>query len=512
VLALSLLALVAAEAPPASSLETLVRVAAVDSHRQKPEDRPFIRYLSLHAVDEPDRSDFNKADSLAVNGAQFGGDLVKLKVFAGGRLVRIDLRSLRWDRYSREVALEDIARLGIDSFKTCNKSFVDIWEGISGGEPFFDLDLLNVDPAMVEQFRLESQSYTPILSAHWLYPRLLLEPQDGGFYSHLLLNPPKKADLERRWGVFRQFVDVDPRAKHGAAVVKSASVAYNPREILLLQSSIGFDEFHHWTTSDFDLSRVRKLKEEEIKAKDVRESPANTTKPDGQETIFSLPDGLHGYFLNNAAGDQVSVVPQQIAEDQRPHKDGVAYSQTKSVINPFKCLDCHGESRGIIGFDDNILKLIVAEPRQDTRYAVVAVDLHGKKDAVREAQRIEEFYRKGLIQKAEQHRVSYDARVRECTGLDTFAATRLLVKFYDRYTAAYASELVSLDQAAREIGYPPPLARVLFKAARDNHDYRRPNNQLGFLAAGQPITRIQWELNARAAFKVAAQPLRKKAG
>jgi hypothetical protein len=506
VLALSLLALIAAEVP-ASSLETLVRVAAVDSHRQKPEDRPFIRYLSLHGVDEPDRSDFNKADSLAVNGAQFGGDLVKLKVFAGGRLVRLDLRSLRWDKYSREVAIEDIAKLGVNfrsDGKALNPAFVDIWEGIAASEPFFDLDLLNVDPALVAQFRRESCSCKPILSAHWLYPRLLLERQDGGYYSFLLLNPAKKADLEKRWGVFRQFIDVDPRAKHGAAIVKSASVAYNPREIQLLQSSTGFDQFDHWTTSDF--------KKADRRDKDVRESPAGTSKPDGQETIFNLPNGLDGYYLNNGAGDQVNLVPQEIAEDQRVHKDGAVYSQTKSVVNPFKCWDCHGESRGIIGFDDNVQKLIVAEPRQDTRYAVVAVDLHDKKDAVREAQRIEEFYRRGLPQKGERHRVSHDARVRECTGLDTFAATRLLVKFYDRFTAVYASEPVGLDQAAREIGYPPPLARVLFKAARDNHDYGRPNNQLGFLAAGQPITRIQWELNVRAAFKVAAQPLRKKAG
>jgi hypothetical protein len=181
-----------------------------------------------------------------------------------------------------------------------------------------------------------------------------------------------------------------------------------------------------------------------------------------------------------------------------------------SVLAPIKCYDCHGESRGMIGFDDNMIKLVVAEPRQDTQGAVVSYD--SKKDAVREAERITAFYRKGLIQKVEQHRVSYDARVKECTGLDTFAATRLLVKFYDRYTAAYASEPVSPEQAAREMGYPLPLARVLWKAARDLHDYRRPNNQLGFLAGGQPITRVQFELNVKAAFKVAAQPIRKKAG
>jgi hypothetical protein len=176
VLALSLLALVAADAAPISSLETLVRVAAIDSHGHKAGNRPFVRYLSLHAIDEPDRSDFLKALSLAENGAQFGEDLVKPRVIAGGRLVRLDLRSLRWDRYSREAALEDIARLGIKAFDGCNKSFVDIWEGISYAEPFFDLDLLNVDPALVAKFRLESQSFRPILSAHWLYPRLLLEP------------------------------------------------------------------------------------------------------------------------------------------------------------------------------------------------------------------------------------------------------------------------------------------------------------------------------------------------
>lgn len=494
-LALSLLSLIAAGPAPVSSLETLVRVAALDSHAQRPEDRPYIRFLSLHAIDEADRSDFMKALALAVNGAQFGGDLARLKLIAGGRLVRLDLRDLKWDRYSREVAIEDIARLGVNFVapgKALNPAFVDIWEGIAASEPYFD-PCRGIDPALAAQFARESCSRKPILSAHWLYPRLLLEAQDGGYYSFLLLNPAKKADLERRWGVFRQFIDVDPRAKHGAAVVKSASVAYNPREILLLQSSIGFDQFHHWTTSDF-------LKADR-KDKDVRESPANTSRPDGQETIFSLPDGLHGFFLNNAAGDQVNLVPQQIAEDQRAARDGAYYSPTKSVVNPFKCWDCHGESRGVIGFDDNVIRLIVADPRQDTAYLVHS---YGRKEAARAAEKIEEFYRRGLAGKAEQHRVSYEARVKECTGLDSFAATRLLVKFYDRLTSAYAAELVSPEQAAREMGYPLILARVLWKASG--------NSQLGFLAAGQPITRVQWEKNVGAAFRVAAQPIRKKAG
>jgi hypothetical protein len=506
VLALLCLGLVTADLPPVSSLETLVRVAAVDSHNQRPEDRQFTRYASLHGVDETVRADFLKAWDLAKNKAHFQGGLIKSRLIAGGRLIRLNTRELGWDKYTRQADIDKLATLGVkfrDDGKPLNRSFVDIWEGLSYAEPFFDLDLLNVDPALVKRFRDESRSYKPILSAHWIYPRLMLEQQDGGVYSFLLLLPDTEAQLYKRLGADQTFADTIDTAKHGAVVVKSASVAYNPREIQLIQTQTGYDTFGLWRTLDF--AKVDR------KEKDVRQSPGGKAVHDGREILFPLPNGLLGSYLANgpAAGQkQVNIVPQAIAEDQRLHNEDVVYSQTKSVVNSFKCWDCHGESRGIIGFGDNVIKLIVPD-RLDTGYTVRTAGPHDAKEAEAEARRIELFFRDGLVKKAALHRDSYDARVKECTGLGTFEATRLLVRFFEKYTPVYASELVTPLQAAKEMGYPLPVARVLWLAASDPRLYDPPNDQMGILAGGEPITRIMWELNVKAAFKVAAQPLRK---
>jgi hypothetical protein len=86
------------------------------------------------------------------------------------------------------------------------------------------------------------------------------------------------------------------------------------------------------------------------------------------------------------------------------------------------------------------------------------------------------------------------------------------VKFFEKYTPVYHAELVTPLQAARETGYPPAVARVLWLVASDPHLNEYPNDQLGFLASGDSITRIQWELNVKDMFRVAAKPLRKKAG
>lgn len=516
-LALSLLALLGADPPrdaaallpagPVAPLETLVKVAAADLlTRVRPEDRPVTRYASLHAIDETERSDFLKALALAINGAQFGGDLVKLRVIAGGRLIRLNLRDLRWDAFSREVELDKLARLGVrfvPAGQALNPRFVDIWEGMAAAEPFFDLYRGTLPPQLVADVARESHSAKFIISAHWLYPRLMLERQDGGFYSFLLLLPDTEAQLYKRLGVDLKFADTVDRAKHGAVVVKSASVAYNPREIQLLQGQTGFDYFGVWRTLDFLKVDGRQ--------NDVRQSPADRAVHDGREILFPLPNGLMGGYLANGpklGQKQVNIVPQQIAEDQRTHPEGAIYSRTKSVVNPFRCWDCHGESQGIIGFDDNIIKLI-APGRRDTAFTVTTNGTYDAQAAQAEATRIEEFFRAGLARKAALHRASYDARVRECTGLGTFEATRLLVKYHEKYTAVYASELVTPLTAARETGYPLPVARVLWKLARDNHDPHLPNDQLGFLAAGEPITRVQWEKNVGAAFKVAATPLPK---
>jgi hypothetical protein len=522
VLALSLLALIAADAtlPP----YTIHQIAASDLRAVPAEARPYTRYLSLHGVPDGDRDSFCTALDLALNGVSIRGDLYRPRRVGGGLLVRLDLRGLGWDRFSREVELDKLDKLGVRlDFKTDRDKqfYADIWEFIGYFEPYFVAsDKYRrgwLNPVLVATFEKVAHTRKLVVAAHWLYPRLLLERADGGFYSQLLINPPVEADYEKRWGVFRQFLDNDIRAKHGAAVIKS-EVAYHPREIQFFASSTGHDQQWYAKTLDFDKG--------DRAEQDPRESPAGTGRPAASEVLHSMANGLMGGSLWNGQGRQQAFAPQQVAEDQRRSTGDRYHSPTRTVVNFVKCIDCHLESSGMIGFDDNVIRLI-NPPRRDTGYLVVDYD---PAIAAREAQRILEFYRKGLGIKLGLYRASYEARVKELTGQDCLAASRNLLKWYDRLTPAYSAELVTSEVAWREMGYPAAAARAMWKAAsvqgtgkplysskdlgtRIFYQALSPvregppdvtyslfdahrldgTDPLGMLAAGEPLIRIRWD-------------------
>jgi hypothetical protein len=479
-LALLCLGVVTADLPPFQ----IHQIAASDLRAVPAEARPYTRYLSLHGIPDAERDSFCVALDLALNGASIRGDLYQPRRVGGGLLIRLDLRGLGWDRFSREVELDKLGKLGVKlEFKTDrDRSFYeDEWEFIGYFDPYFVAsDQYKrgwLNPVLVDTFERVAHTRKLVVAAHWLLPRLMLERGDGGFYSQLLILPPLEKDLEKRLGVNAAFVDVDIRAKHGAAVPKSASVAYSPREVQFLASGTGWDQY--WYTRTLDFNRV------ENPDKDVRERPGGNAKHDAREILFTLSNGLMGGYLANGKGRQVALAPQQIAEDQREAVPGRYYSPTKTVFNVAKCFDCHNESRGLIGFDDNAIKLIDPK-RRDTGYLVVD---HDPKVAARETTRLEEFYRKGLREKLDLYRTSYEARVKELTGQDCLTSSRNLLRQYDRYTSVYAAQMVTPADAAREMGYPETAARAMWKAASVQYG----NNQLGFLAAGQSITREAWE-------------------
>jgi hypothetical protein len=520
-LALLLLGVVTADLPPYQ----IHRIAASDLRAVRAEDRPYTRYASRHGISDAEWVSFQGAYDLAANGASIRGDLYRPKIVGGGLLIRMDLRALGWDKFSRQIELDKLEKLGVKlNFKSDrDKNFyLDIWETIGYDEPYFvATDAYRrgwLNPAVVDAVEKVAYTRKLVVAAHWLYPRLLLERNKGGFYSQLLILPPTKADLEKRLGVFRQFADVDLRAVHGAAVRKSLFVSHNPREAQFFGSGTGWDQQWYSQTLDY-------LKSDR-KEKDPFQSPAGTSEPDAFEVLFTTPNGLIGAYLANKQGNQAFFAPQDVAEDLRETNPAVYHSPTKTIFTPGKCWDCHGENRGMIALNDGVTRLI-NPPRLDTGYLVLAYD---PKVAAREAQRMEEFYRGNLRDKLDLYRTSYEARVKELTGQDVLAATRNLMRWYDRYTPAYVAELVTPEIAHREMGYPQFAARAMWKAASIQgrgkpapppKDYLaqfvyqataplrdstpaiglglfadhpvQGTDQLGFLAGGEPITRLQFD-------------------
>ena len=59
---------------------------------------------------------------------------------------------------------------------------------------------------------------------------------------------------------------------------------------------------------------------------------------DGGEMIFSLPNGLQGYYLSDNKGNRIDEGPEKIVSYQQRPKD-----KAPTIINGRSCIDCHAD-------------------------------------------------------------------------------------------------------------------------------------------------------------------------
>jgi hypothetical protein len=466
-------------AGPATTPDAIYKLAARDLlERVPPERRKTTRYLSLHAVPEAERAKFYQSLVFALNSVSFRTQIGRPLVLGDDRLlVRIDLESLGWDFQSRVARRARLALSGVKfDFKgdaAAENRFLDIWEDFVARDPYWKVTAPNakgvvlrgwLDPVAEQAARDLSGSSSFILRADWLMPRLLVEKDQGGFYSQILMFPAREGDLYKFFGIDINLVDRENQLKQGGAVLESV-VALHNRELQLIPSLYGYDERFIWRTFDV-------LADDKVE-KNVLETFGGALKHDGREIIGTLPNGLHWYYLADAAGRQVSVVPQAIALDMR--RDPFGSIRDRSVVNAYKCIACHGPTAGTQPFDDVVSKAIV-DPR--IALAVVAKD---KRKVADRTQALEDYYLSGLAKHVARQQSSYADRVVACNDLDAEANAERLIAYYDRYVW----DLVTPQQAAAEIGYPPDQATGIFRNSG--------NSQLAVLSTGQPLRRAAWE-------------------
>jgi hypothetical protein len=314
---------------PRPALETpdAAFAAALDDllARVPPARRYHTRYLSLAAVPAADRPDFIKAITFTLNSLSFRTTLYKPLEIPGG-LLRIDLTGLEWDREARARRLNLLEKQGV-KFPD-RKKLEDVWELIAAADPYYFANQDQgkgqlfrgwIDPLAEQKLREVSYSSKAVLRADWLLAKLWVEKKFGGFYSRVLLLPATENELYKVLAVDIARVDSEVKLKRGAAVVDSDAVARFNREVQLVPGAFGEVPFV-WRTLDFS--------NEDSDDRDVTRTFAGKAKHDGREIIFSLPNGLHGYYLADGKGNQAAVVPQDIALDRRPRRSASATSST----------------------------------------------------------------------------------------------------------------------------------------------------------------------------------------
>ncbi len=155
---------------------------------------------------------------------------------------------------------------------------------------------------------------------------------------------------------------------------------------------------------------------------------ANGFHHDGGESIFSLPNGFQGYYLNKADGTRLDKGPTQIVRD--PSRRDL------SVTNGISCMGCHDQ--GMRKAKDEVRKAVTADRSfsKDMRDTVASLyPDNAKMDAIID----DDFQRFNTAMK----RAGLDP-VLKLAGVEM---TNALFKRYE--------DDLSLRRAAAEYGYPP---------------------------------------------------------
>ncbi len=181
----------------------------------------------------------------------------------------------------------------------------------------------NVEPDVQLNSVLSGATKTalPYVRADWLTFTAAQPP----LYDELLKLPTTFQKLAKEQGVdlernIRTFV-----AQRSA--FQKSGVSQNNRLIERHPSKSGF----FWTSYDFGGNRGRQSLFEHPLGPDGKDA----FEHDGGETIYSLPNGFQGYYLNTAKGERLDKGPTSIVRDLS-RKD-------LAVTNGISCMGCHDQ-------------------------------------------------------------------------------------------------------------------------------------------------------------------------
>lgn len=395
------------------------QAAAIDLSTVQPKDRPYIRYVSLWPWPASSQPSLHSALSFWCNSLSWNPKAIIPQQVPGG-LWRIDLRNYYWEHKA--------------------------WESVAKFDPYFlvsqkghDGKLIRgwIDPTVEAALRYDTGSSKPILRADWFLARTSLDGDKGffqGFYSQILGLPKTQQELLAI--LYAEEKLKLPKSEEfnklflltGGSVLRS-QVAQHNRGLELLPTLVGPSGSKFiWRSLDVDSDAA---------ASSIVENGnlGGKIKVAGQEFIFSLPNGLHGYYIANAVGKRVAEVPTNIAQ----HK-GHAFDST--VRTGYSCVDCHGPNAGINGFDDVIRRLQVG------RKTGVVVISKGYTD--KEFQQfLEVYYGSNLANDTAAHRAVYKYVVLQLTD----QTPDQNAKNYLRWVEGYLWGRVTLETAVAESGY-----------------------------------------------------------
>ncbi|WP_121630566.1 DUF4384 domain-containing protein [Tropicibacter alexandrii] len=305
------------QAPPERvfvSLEEMHKMAHDDLQKQPTNRRDRIRYISMRPIwNNPDVSEENytgytQATVKLINALSWNPIPYKFEqVDPHGILMRVYLPEINWD--------------------------ADKWHLLEMQYPYgMESD---TDPYLGPLQHL-SGTQIPIIRADWFASTAPVSP----LYYDLLGLPDTVAGLEDLLNL-----DIVGNIQNELVVragFQNSGVSTNNRLIERHPLQTGF----FWTSYDFAGSKGRQSFFEYPLGPIEAYGPELAFEHDGGESIFTLPNGFHAYYLNTADGARLNVGPTEIVRDD-DYPDG-----TGEVVNGISCMSCH--SKGIRRNEDKV--------------------------------------------------------------------------------------------------------------------------------------------------------------
>ncbi|ASP19054.1 hypothetical protein ANTHELSMS3_00330 [Antarctobacter heliothermus] len=296
------------------SLADMYAMAHADLQAQPTNRRDRIRYISMRPMwNDPDVSDENYQGYLAatvklMNALSWNANVYKFeKVDEHGILLRVFLPELDWTH--------------------------ETWGYLEAQYPYaMESD---TDPYLGSLQHL-SGSMTPVIRADWFTATASVSP----LYYDMLGLPDTIQGLEAKLGMSMSSNILNEQVVR--AGFQDSGVSSHNRLIERHPLGTGF----FWTSYDFAGSKGRQSFFEYPLGPIDAYGPDLAFEHDGGESIFTLPNGFHAYYLNTADGARLDVGPTSIVRDT-DYPDG-----TGEVVNGISCISCH--SKGMRFNDDSV--------------------------------------------------------------------------------------------------------------------------------------------------------------